>query len=119
MPCGCIAQLSCLRVQVKIRGGHKLTLGVAAEGRVHAREQLCGFAGMGALRGCSHLDHRGNECGRNTNNDHYLYINVDDNPDPFTELRRLLDLALAYNYGDHASKLLGQQKIPEARQSAQ
>jgi protein involved in temperature-dependent protein secretion len=28
-------------------------------------------------------------------------------------------LALAYNYGDHASKLLGQQKIPEARQSAQ
>lgn len=59
------------------------------------------------------------ECGRNTNNDRYLYINVDDSPDPFTELRRLLDLALAYNYGDRASKLLGQQKIPEARQSAQ
>ena len=59
------------------------------------------------------------ECGRNTNNDRYLYINVDDSPDPFTELRRLLDLALAYNYGDHASKLLQQKKIPEARQSAQ
>jgi uncharacterized Ntn-hydrolase superfamily protein len=59
------------------------------------------------------------ECGRNTNNDRYLYINVDDSRDPFTELRRLLDLALAYNYGDHASKMLTQKKIPEARQSAQ
>jgi len=59
------------------------------------------------------------ECGRNTNNDRYLYINVDDSPDPFTELRRLLDLALAYNYGDRAAKLLQQKKIPEARQSAQ
>src|SRR4051812_4495452 len=27
--------------------------------------------------------------GRNINNDRYVYINVDDNPDPFTELRRL------------------------------
>jgi uncharacterized Ntn-hydrolase superfamily protein len=35
--------------------------------------------------------------GRNINNDRYVYINVDDNPDPFTELRRLLDLNLAYN----------------------
>jgi uncharacterized Ntn-hydrolase superfamily protein len=59
------------------------------------------------------------ECGRNTNNDRYLYINVDDSPDPFKELRRLLDLALAYNYGDHAAKMLAQKKIPEARQSAE
>lgn len=59
------------------------------------------------------------ECGRNTNNDRYLYINVDDNPDPFKELRRLLDLALAYNYGDHAAKMLAQKKLPQARQSAQ
>ncbi|HTT32656.1 MAG TPA: DUF1028 domain-containing protein [Methylomirabilota bacterium] len=59
------------------------------------------------------------ECGRNTNNDRYLYINVDDSPDPFMELRRLLDVGLAYNYGDRAAKLLGQKKIPEARQSAQ
>jgi uncharacterized Ntn-hydrolase superfamily protein len=59
------------------------------------------------------------ECGRNTNNDRYLYINVDDSPDPFKELRRLLDLGLAYNYGDHAAKMLAQKKIPEARQSAE
>lgn len=44
--------------------------------------------------------------GRNINNDRYIYINVDDNPDPFTELRRLLDLNLAYNYGDAAYKAL-------------
>src|SRR5499426_2271979 len=44
--------------------------------------------------------------GRNTNNDRYIYINVDDNPDPFTELRRLLDLNLAYDYGDQMFKAL-------------
>src|SRR5207245_172093 len=42
--------------------------------------------------------------GRNINNDRYVYINVDDNPDPFAELRRLLDLNLAYNYGDQTFK---------------
>ena len=44
--------------------------------------------------------------GRNINNDRYLYINVDDNPDPFKELRRLLDLNLAYNYADQMYKAL-------------
>jgi uncharacterized Ntn-hydrolase superfamily protein len=44
--------------------------------------------------------------GRNINNDRYVFINVDDNPDPFTELRRLLDLNLAYNYGDQMYKAL-------------
>jgi uncharacterized Ntn-hydrolase superfamily protein len=59
------------------------------------------------------------ECGRNTNNDRYLYLNVDDNPDPFKELRRLLDAALAYNYGDRAEKLFRLKKIAEARQAAE
>jgi uncharacterized Ntn-hydrolase superfamily protein len=59
------------------------------------------------------------ECGRNTNNDRYLYINVDDNPDPFKELRRLLDAALAYNYGDQAYKLFEIKKITEARKAAE
>ena len=36
--------------------------------------------------------------GRNLNNDRYVYINVDDHPQPLTELRRLLDLNLAYLY---------------------
>jgi uncharacterized Ntn-hydrolase superfamily protein len=44
--------------------------------------------------------------GRNINNDRYIYINVDDNPDPFKELRRLLDLNLAYNYLDQMYKAL-------------
>ena len=44
--------------------------------------------------------------GRNINNDRYIYINVDDNPDPFKELRRLLDLNLAYNYADQMYKAL-------------
>jgi uncharacterized Ntn-hydrolase superfamily protein len=59
------------------------------------------------------------QCGRNTNNDRYLYINVDDSADPFAELRRLLDTALAYNYGDSAYKLLEEKKIIEARQAAE
>jgi|SRR5450432_51662 len=44
--------------------------------------------------------------GRNINNDRYVYINVDDNPHPFEELRRLLDLNLAYNYGDAMYKAI-------------
>src|SRR5262249_22498883 len=44
--------------------------------------------------------------GRNFNNDRYVYINVDDNSDPFTELRRLLDLNLGYDYGDQMFKAL-------------
>ena len=59
------------------------------------------------------------QCGRNTNNDRYLYINADDSADPFAELRRLLDTALAYNYGDNAYKLLEVKKISEARQAAE
>ena len=57
--------------------------------------------------------------GRNINNDRYIYINVDDNPDPFTELRRLLDLNLAYNYGDKTFKALDAGKIEQARAAAQ
>ena len=53
--------------------------------------------------------------GRNINNDRYVYINVDDNPDPFTELRRLLDLNLAYNYGDQTFKALDAGDMQKAR----
>ncbi|HWX53841.1 MAG TPA: DUF1028 domain-containing protein [Verrucomicrobiae bacterium] len=56
--------------------------------------------------------------GRNTNNDRYIYINVDDNPDPFTELRRLLNLNLAYNYGDQTFKALDAGDIEKARASS-
>lgn len=57
--------------------------------------------------------------GRNINNDRYIYINVDDNPDPFTELRRLLDLNLANNYGDQTFKALEAGNTEKARAAAQ
>jgi uncharacterized Ntn-hydrolase superfamily protein len=56
--------------------------------------------------------------GRNTNNDRYIYINVDDNPAPLPELRRLLDLNLGYLYQDKTFKLLGAGKIGDAREAA-
>ena len=56
--------------------------------------------------------------GRNTNNDRYIYINVDDNPDPFTELRRLLDMNLAYNYGDQTFKAIDSGNMEKARAAA-
>jgi uncharacterized Ntn-hydrolase superfamily protein len=57
--------------------------------------------------------------GRNYNNDRYLYINVDDNPAPIPELRRLLDLALASGYQDRMGKLLSANKPKEARAAAE
>ncbi len=56
--------------------------------------------------------------GRNINNDRYVYINVDDNPDPFAELRRLLDLNLAYNYGDQMYKALGAEPVDAKKAEA-
>src|SRR5438445_10775704 len=52
--------------------------------------------------------------GRNTNNDRYIYINVDDNAQPIAELRRLLNLNLYYLYQDAADRLLTAGKNQEA-----
>jgi uncharacterized Ntn-hydrolase superfamily protein len=57
--------------------------------------------------------------GRNTNNDRLIYINVDDAPDPFPELRRLLDINQGYIYQDKVSKLMNAGDIPEARAAAE
>jgi len=57
--------------------------------------------------------------GRNINNDRYIYINVDDSPDPFKELRRLLDLNLSYNYGDQMYKAFAANDLSKARSAAQ
>jgi uncharacterized Ntn-hydrolase superfamily protein len=35
--------------------------------------------------------------GRNINNDRYVFLNVDDHPDPLKELRRLLDIQMSIN----------------------
>ncbi len=52
--------------------------------------------------------------GRNLNNDRYVYVNVDDNPRPFAELRRLLDLNLAYLYEDASDRLQQKHDLPGA-----
>ena len=57
--------------------------------------------------------------GRNFNNDRTIYINVDDNPQPLPELRRLLDLNLGYLYQDRTSKLLDAGQAKAARDAAQ
>ena len=56
--------------------------------------------------------------GRNTNNDRYIYINVDDNPQPFPELRRLLDINLGLLYQDKTFKLIRSGKTQDARDAA-
>ncbi len=56
--------------------------------------------------------------GRNINNDRYLYLNVDDNPQPIPELRRLLDLQLGMLYQDRMGKLVTANKPREARDAA-
>ena len=45
--------------------------------------------------------------GRNINTVRYLYINVDDNPAPIPELRRLLDMNLGLLYSEKAGRLTG------------
>ncbi len=52
--------------------------------------------------------------GRNTNNDRYVYINVDDNPQPFPELRRLLDLNLFYLHEEAAGRALEKKNLKDA-----
>jgi uncharacterized Ntn-hydrolase superfamily protein len=56
--------------------------------------------------------------GRNLNNDRYIYINVDDHPKPFAELRRLLNLNLAYLYEEAADRSLSANKTQEALAAA-
>src|SRR6195256_5177958 len=56
--------------------------------------------------------------GRNINNDRYIYINVDDNPDPFQELRRLLSLNLSNNYADQLYKAFSAKDFARARTAA-
>jgi uncharacterized Ntn-hydrolase superfamily protein len=56
--------------------------------------------------------------GRNVNNDRYVYINVDDNPKPIQELRRLLDINLGLLYSQKVGPLLIAHKMQEARDAA-
>src|SRR5215472_10755388 len=55
---------------------------------------------------------------RNINNDRYVYINVDDNPQPIPELRRLLDINLGLLYSERVGRLRSAGKPREARDAA-
>jgi tetratricopeptide (TPR) repeat protein len=56
--------------------------------------------------------------GRNLNNGRYVYLNVDDNPEPIKELRRLLDLNLGLLYTQKVGPLILAHKNREARDAA-
>jgi uncharacterized Ntn-hydrolase superfamily protein len=56
--------------------------------------------------------------GRNINNDRYIYINVDDAPNPLPELRRLLDMNLGMLYQEKVGRLISAGKPKEARDAA-
>lgn len=60
----------------------------------------------------------GRGLGRNYNNDRPIYINVDDNPQPLAELRRLLDLNLAALYQDRTFKLVNSGNLKGAQETA-
>lgn len=57
--------------------------------------------------------------GRNTNNDRYVYINVDDHPQPIPELRRLLDMNLSLLYQEKRGRLARAGKLQDAREAAE
>jgi uncharacterized Ntn-hydrolase superfamily protein len=57
--------------------------------------------------------------GRNTNNDRYVFINVDDHPDPMHELRRLLNLQMGINHGGALNRALAENKALDALASAE
>lgn len=57
--------------------------------------------------------------GRNTNNDRYVFINVDDNPEPMHELRRLLDIQMTGNHQTLMSSALMENRYADALNSAE
>jgi uncharacterized Ntn-hydrolase superfamily protein len=56
--------------------------------------------------------------GRNTNNDRYVFINVDDHPDPMRELRRLLNIQMGINHGSALTRALSESRFDDALTSA-
>jgi uncharacterized Ntn-hydrolase superfamily protein len=59
------------------------------------------------------------EGGRNTNNDRYVFINVDDHPDPMHELRRLLNLQMTINHNGALTRALADNRPAVALASAE
>jgi uncharacterized Ntn-hydrolase superfamily protein len=57
--------------------------------------------------------------GRNTNNDRYVFINVDDHPDPMRELRRLLNLQMSINHSGAFARALAANDVADALRRAE
>jgi len=57
--------------------------------------------------------------GRNTNNDRYVFVNVDDHQDPISELRRLMNLQMTINHGGAVNRALTSSDFPKALASAE
>jgi uncharacterized Ntn-hydrolase superfamily protein len=57
--------------------------------------------------------------GRNTNNDRYVYINVDDHPAPMQELRRLLDIQMTGNHQSLMNRSITENRFADALKSAE
>jgi uncharacterized Ntn-hydrolase superfamily protein len=57
--------------------------------------------------------------GRNTNNDRYVFVNVDDHPDPMHELRRLMNLQMSINHNGAFTRALGEKRFADALASAE
>jgi uncharacterized Ntn-hydrolase superfamily protein len=57
--------------------------------------------------------------GRNTNNDRYVYVNVDDHPEPMRELRRLLDIQLTINHQTLMNRAITENRFGDALNSAE
>ena len=56
--------------------------------------------------------------GRNTNNDRYVFVNVDDHQDPLGELRRLMNLQMTINHGGALNRAMGASDFAKALVSA-
>lgn len=57
--------------------------------------------------------------GRNTNNDRYVFVNVDDHQDPIRELRRLMDLQMSINHNGAVGRALAASDAATALASAE
>ena len=57
--------------------------------------------------------------GRNTNNDRYVFVNVDDHPDPMRELRRLMNIQMSINHQGALNRSLREGTLDAALTSAE
>jgi uncharacterized Ntn-hydrolase superfamily protein len=57
--------------------------------------------------------------GRNTNNDRYVFVNVDDHQDPMGELRRLMNLQMTINHNGAVNRALTASDFAKALTSAE